>query len=206
MPLPDGTGTALEVGQQLDRLFTLFRPPFRPDDERWASLFREYVSVLQRFPLRSLKLGIDRLVATRKERSAPAPAEIIDAMQDAVAIEQTRGRSEGLRPLGKPDFTEQDNRLRALRIDLAEEFRRNNQSLYEQSKCEGWEALLETAVRAAANILAQRQEKRRRGEEVLPCSFPNIEEIGGREMITIDFREINKWRGYYGLSPEERAA
>ena len=73
--------TPAEIGEQLDRLFTIFRPPFRSDDPRWVTLFREYVEVCQGFGFGTLKAGIDALILSRKDRQAPTPAEVVDAIR-----------------------------------------------------------------------------------------------------------------------------
>lgn len=197
MPLPDGTGSAIEVGEQLDRLFLIFRPPFRLDDERWGSLFREYVLVCQKYPMKSIKHGVDYLLTNRKEKSLPTPAEITQAIGDAVDAERA-----AFAPPPKLDFraelAQRNENLRQRRREIIDTFERNQIRLCAQAKTEGWDGLLHAAVRSAANILAQRDMKRVEGIDVIyPCDFPNIANVQGIEQVAIDQTEIARWRSYW---------
>lgn len=92
MPNLDGTATAAETGEQLTRIFAIFRPPFREDDERWPVLLREYGALMAKRTPFSLRLGADYIIAKRRDKSIPLPGEIFDAIDEAVRLHQAQNR------------------------------------------------------------------------------------------------------------------
>jgi len=196
MPYPDGSSTPTEVNEQINRLLNVFRSHVPTTDERYPGMVREYAEALTRFPPHSLKAGVSWLISHRKEKFWPTPAEISDAVAEA-----TDNIRLAALPAAKPDFradlARRNEALRQRRIAIVSEFESNQARLCLQAKSEGWGGLLDTAVRAAANILAQRDMKRAEGIDVYPCEFPNIATIHGVEQIAIDQSEINRWRSYW---------
>ena len=201
MPFPDGTATAAEIDTQLRRLLAVFRPPVPASDERYLAMCREYVVVLQRFPPRSIERAVSEIIQTRTERDWPKPGELVAAIGRLTE----GGNSVPRAPLAA-DFRQVLNaRAEALsqaRRGLIEDFQRNNRELYRTAETEGWQGLLETAVKRAANILSQRNRSRDEGKSVRDEAWPHIGFRDGYEQIIILPEDIAHFRRLNTPNPQ----
>lgn len=159
----------------------------------------EYADALHRFPPHSLRAGIGKLIAERKEKFWPTPAEISEATLKAVVV-YLPSRMESKPDDFKTRMAKEDARAMEARKAIIADFGRRNASLCRTADSEGWGGLLMRAVEKAANILEQRDTKRRKGEQIhYPCAFPDAHEphiisIDRQEEISIPPKAIETWR------------
>lgn len=205
MPYPDGTASPTEIDRELNRLALVFKPNAKPSEPEWAFMIREYVTALTGQSAAVLTAGVTRMIQTRTDKFWPTPSEIIAAASNAPLPsqigQQARKYSEMLQS------RDAERREDASRIE--NKFHADNRDYFARAKAEGWAGMLETTVRAAAKIIAQRNEiSRLGGEPSNPprthggVEIPNIECVGGRDFIVIHQHEISRWRSFFGLEPD----
>lgn len=212
MPLPDGTSTATEVSEQLNRLLVAFKPNHKPGDPLWDVMCAEYADALKRFPPMSIRAGITKMIASRKDKFWPQPAEIIDAI---LAAQATPKVGETAAPQGGKFLENLRKRDQQRRDDchgIIQEFEQDQRGLYQTARAEGWELLLALAVADAADMIAKRNEARRLGHT--PSNPPvtahgvmleNVRSNGDQDWIVIRQEDIAHWRRNLGISSQVAA-
>lgn len=204
MPYPDGSSTLADVNEQINRLLNVFKSHVPTTDERYAGMVREYADALTRFPPHSLKAGVSWLIANRKEKFWPTPAEIANAVSEATDHIRLSAAAPAKLDF-RAELAQRNENLRQRRREIIDAFERNQIKLFAMAETEGWAGLLRSALQSAAGILAQRDMKRVEGIDVVyPCEYPNIAIVRGIEQVAINQAEIDRWRSYW--TGDERGA
>lgn len=148
-----------------------------------------------------------RLGATWKKASAPTPADILAAARTSP---RSNGGACGTVEAFKAKLAARDDARREDCRKLIEDYRNAHAAGYQTADAEGWLGYLEIQVRRSANMIAQRNERRRAGQQIpdwkpeaAECDderaetfvpWFSIATVGGVDYIDIDQRVLKIWR------------
>lgn len=193
MPNNDGTSTSAEIDEiVLRQLDVLYKPTHASGTTRYDASCVAYRALLRAYPPNSLRLGMVRLMKQHKVQRWPTPGEIIDHIDSAV--DEARA---ALHKSQAPDPESFKSRLE-LRMDvvrndrkeLRDDWLQQNTNLVQYAERLDVLPTLREFVDRAANIIAQRNAKRRDGKPLTISDFPGV---SSNDQIEVEPELIEAW-------------
>ena len=160
-----------------------------------------YRSILGNLTGDELNAAYHRTFETWTKRAAPQAADILAAHRSTASKGQMTGKHFARTEDFMASLHKRDQALRDERQRLISEFEAAHAKGYQTAQEEGWRGMLESQVKVAANILAQRNQARSAGADVPPMKAEDYETyqisvIDGEERIEISQARMKVWRGY----------
>jgi hypothetical protein len=195
--------TIQSISDLMEAITALYPKTFesRETAVAWTQQYRDALGSLEPDELNVAWIEANR---GHHAKQAPRPADILRAHENlkkrGAVYDPSGGRHLLTLEEIKAEFAIRDEQLRQARRDLITEFEQSHVALYRQADIEKWRGLLDTAVRNAANVLAQRNRSRAEGKSVRePHEWPALGWVNGRESIVIGEPEIAKLQNFCSL-------
>jgi hypothetical protein len=188
----------MNVDQMMARicvLFPSFPPATDPQHQAWKV---EFYKVLQPFPPEIVAKGWDKMMAGRKYKSAPMPAEIAEACRDFVKLSSNSSSGEWDPGDSKPNI---DRSLGGYMTARAPELRArwlaDNPALVQEAKAGDWYDSLMRSVVDGSQVLASLEWHRKRNPNARVAKHHMVNlswsEVKGTH-IFIPLEDIERWR------------